>query len=138
MRRTRIARRPPRFPTQGRRKTTPPRRRPISPASPEQRAKVKGAVSIVSGEGPCDPAHLVDRSLGGCDDPLCVVPLVRSEHRAFEAGELDLLPALIAHGLTAEVQHALGHLEGNVIGLLEKLTGERWQPAKTSGVGWPE
>src|SRR5690606_13786416 len=93
-------------------KRAKPKRRPVSPASPEQRQKVKGARAIVSGKTPCDPAHIVSRSLGGCDDPLCVAPLTREEHRAYDRGELDLLPHLIAHGYVAELQHALGHYRG--------------------------
>lgn len=99
------------------------RKRPgISPASKEQRAKVRDAVSIVSGQPGCDPAHLVDRSLGGCDDPLCVVPLTRTEHRAFEAGELDLVPHLLRADCIAEMQHALGHLR-SPFRLIHKLSG---------------
>lgn len=106
------------------------RKRPgISPASKEQRAKVRDAVSIVSGQPGCDPMHLVDRSLGGCDSPLCVVPATREEHRAFEAGTLDLVPHLIAAGCIPEMQHALGHLR-SPLRLIHKLTGERYVPEK--------
>ena len=40
------------------------------------------------------PAHLAPRSLGGCDDPDCVVPLCWMHHRAYDTGRLDLLPHL--------------------------------------------
>jgi hypothetical protein len=43
-------------------RTTPTRRRRVSPASPEQKAKVHGVPSIVSGEYGCDPAHWMDRA----------------------------------------------------------------------------
>ena len=110
-----------------------PRRQPISPASAEQRSKTREAVSIVSGEYGCDPAHIWPRGLGGCDDPLCVVPLTRAEHAAYDLGELDLLPYLLAHGLVAELQHALGHARGDLLGLAHVLTGVRWVPENERG-----
>lgn len=101
----------------------------ISPASPAQRAKVRNAVSIVSGQGPCDPAHVWSRGMGGCDHADCVVPLTRAEHRAYDLGELDLLPFLVrGRGVAPEVQHALEHTD--LISLLERLTGERWAPQR--------
>lgn len=100
----------------------------ISPASPAQRAKIRGRQSVVKGTGPVDPAHLWPRSLGGCDDPLCVVPLARSAHRPFDLGELDLLPALIKHGYIAEIAHAVEHANGALVQVLERLTGQRWAP----------
>lgn len=74
-----------------------------------------------------DPAHLVSRAQGGCDDPLCVVPLVRPIHRQFDDGEYDLLPRLVKRRVP-ELQHALGHYNGDVYALLRRLTGERWYP----------
>lgn len=109
---------------------TAPARQPISPASPEQRFKARHAVSIVSGHAPCDPAHLWPRGMGGCDDELCVVPLTRMEHMAFDAGALDLLPWLLAHKLVPEIQHALGHANGDMIALLHRLTGDRYVPER--------
>ena len=41
---------------------------------------------------PGRPAHLIPRSLGGCGDALRVAPLCRGCHRAYDSGELDLLP----------------------------------------------
>jgi hypothetical protein len=38
--------------------------------------------------------NVVPRSLGGCDHPDCIVPLDRRCHRAYDRGELDLLPHL--------------------------------------------
>lgn len=105
----------------------------ISPASNAQRAKVRGARSITGAAGPCDPAHLWARGRGGCDLPACVVALTRDEHRAFDAGELDLLPFLVRDGRVAEMQHALEHADGNLIGLLERLTGQRWAPVPARG-----
>jgi len=61
-------------------------------ASPAQRKKVKGMGSIYSGRGPCDPAHVIPRSLltEGQEDPLAVVPLTRGEHRLYDGNVLDL------------------------------------------------
>ncbi len=110
----------------------PKRRRPISEASPAQRAKRAAGASIVSGETQgLDAAHLCPRGLGGCDDELCVVPLTRAEHRAFDSGDLDLLPYLVPR-YADELAHALVHYRGDVIGLLERLTGESWIPARAA------
>ena len=38
-------------------------------------------------------AHVVPRSLGGCDDALCVVALCRDCHRRYDRGALDLVPS---------------------------------------------
>lgn len=107
----------------------------ISPASMAQRRKIKGRPSILPGEGPIDPMHLWPRSLGGCDDPLCVVPGARTVHRAFDAHELDILPALIAHRYVAEIAHAVEHANGDLIAVLERLTSDKWYPRTT---GLPE
>lgn len=101
-------------------------------ASPAQREKVRSEPCIVTGftveDGAIiDPAHLCARAQGGCDDPLCIVPLVRHIHRPFDDGEFDLLPYLVKHRVP-ELQHALGHYEGNILGLLQRLTGERFVP----------
>lgn len=102
-------------------------------ASRAQQAKVRGmAGSIVSAQYPVDPAHVWPRSLGGCADPLCVVPLTRMEHTAYDEGRLDLLPYLLAHGLVAELCHALGHANGDLLGLLNLVTGERFVPEQRS------
>lgn len=105
-----------------------PQRPSFTPASDAQRDKVRGAVSIVSGETPCDPAHLWPRGLGGCDDPLCVVALTRLEHRAFDDGALDVLPYLIARGLWAELAHMVGVHHVDPLAMLQRLTGERYVP----------
>jgi hypothetical protein len=89
---------------------------------------VRDRASIASGNRPCDPAHIVSRAKGGCDSPLCVVPLTRLEHRAYDDGRLDLLPYLVAHCCVDELAHALEHTRGDLIGLLEQVTGVRWAP----------
>jgi hypothetical protein len=103
---------------------TPLRRRPFSPASEAQRAKVAGQACLVCGRRPVDPAHLVPRSLGGCDDPDCVVPLCPC-HRAYDLGQLDLLPWLEPR-FRAELAHALLHV--GLSRLLRRATGTRWAP----------
>lgn len=112
------------------RTSKPAKRRTISPASPEQRVKVRDAVSIVSAQGPCDPAHLWPRGRGGCDHADCVVPLTREEHRAFDAGELDLLPYLQTYpvGMRPEVAHALTHCD--LLALVHRLSGEHYAPER--------
>ena len=72
-----------------------------------------------------DPAHLVPRTLGGCDHPECVVPLCRRCHRAFDRRELDLLPHL-EPGCRLELAHALSHVP--LVRLIERVTGLRWRP----------
>ena len=44
--------------------------------------------------GGLDAAHIVPRSLGGGQSADSIVPLCRDCHRAYDAGRLDLLPAL--------------------------------------------
>lgn len=97
----------------------------MSPASGPQRAKVAGRACLVCGRRPVDPAHLVARARGGCDHPDCVVPLCRACHRAYDRGELDLLPHL-EPAFRAELAHALRHLP--LIGVLQRVTGRRWRP----------
>lgn len=112
----------------GPRKTkTAAKRKAISPAAPEQRTSVRERPCIVTGDHGVDPAHLWPRSLGGCDDPLCVVPLRRDVHEAYDRHELDLLPYLVAHGLHAEIAHAVVHARGDLVAVLEMLTGEKWR-----------
>jgi len=80
----------------------------------------------VCGEAGVDPAHLVPRSLGGCDDAACCVPLCRRCHRAYDRGELDILPYL-EPAFRTELAHALGHI--GLVGLLRRVTGRRWVAA---------
>jgi hypothetical protein len=78
------------------RRTTPLARTASLVATERQRLAVAGRPCIVCGATTAvDPAHLITRSLGGCGDPLCIVPLCRCPcHRAYDSGELDLLPYL--------------------------------------------
>jgi hypothetical protein len=109
------------------RRRTPLRRSALSPASPAQRAEVAGRECLVCGRRPVDPAHLVPRSLGGCDDADCVVPLCRTHHRRYDRGQLDLLPHLEPR-YRAELSHGLLHL--GLFRLLRRVTGTRWAPAE--------
>lgn len=111
-------------------KPKPKKRRTISAASPAQRRKVKELSCIVTGQDGADPAHIWPRSLGGCDDPLCVVPLARIPHDEYDRHERSILAELITHGYVAELQHALGHANGDLIGLLQQVDAQRWIPAK--------
>lgn len=65
-------------------------------ASPAQREKCREASCAACGRSPCDPAHLIPRSLlsVGQDDPRAVIPLCRDDHRFYDEGSLDLLPFL--------------------------------------------
>jgi hypothetical protein len=67
----------------------------------------------------------VPRSLGGCDDPDCCIPLCRAHHRLYDCGKLDLL-AQLEPRYRAELAHALAHL--SLLSLLRLVTGTRWRP----------
>lgn len=111
-------------------------RKPISttPAAPAQRARVlgdacRGCGKLANRYRAIDPAHITDRAQGGCNDPLCCVPLCRTAtgggcHRAYDEGKLDLLPKL-AHD---EQAHAAGHL--GLLGALRRTTGDRYEPVR--------
>lgn len=75
-------------------------------ASKAQRAKVDGETCRRCGAPFVDPAHVVDRSLGGCDDEDCVCPLCRRCHRLYDEGRIDILPLLSLK----EQAHAVAHI----------------------------
>ena len=75
-------------------------------ASKAQRLKVAGQPCVICGQSPCDPAHIVPRSLGGCDHPDCCAPFCRQCHRLYDEGKLDALPYLGRR----EQAHAVEHL----------------------------
>jgi hypothetical protein len=63
--------------------------------SRRQQEAVRDKACIVCTASPCDPAHLIDKSLAtDLGDPRAVVPLCRRCHRAYDEGGLDLLPYL--------------------------------------------
>jgi hypothetical protein len=96
-----------------------PGRRPPFGASEAQRRKIVGGACIVCLQTKgITPAHLAPRSLGGCDDPDCVVPLCWMHHRAYDTGRLELLPYLEPRW-RGEVAHAVLHL--GLIGALRGL-----------------
>jgi hypothetical protein len=54
-----------------------------------------------------DPAHCIPRANGGCNDPLCVIPLCRPCHNEYDqARTLDVLPLMTR----AEQAHAVSHV----------------------------
>ncbi len=93
------------------------KRSAVSPASRAQREKV-------SDEGQCrfygqmhygqmpatswapTPAHVIPRSLGGCDEAACVIPLCVDCHRAYDEHRIGILGLLTLD----EQAHAAGHL----------------------------
>jgi hypothetical protein len=89
---------------------------------PLQRAKVADQACVMCGSTRVDPAHLILRALGGCDEPECVVPLCRRHHCAYDTGRLDLLPWL-EPGHREELAHAVGHL--GLARTLRRIGGER-------------
>lgn len=108
-----------------------PRRRAVSPATPAQRARAKAMGCVVTGatEG-VDPAHLIPRSMTtiGQDEPLAVVGLRRDLHRAYDLGDIDLLPFL-THRHDDAVAFAVERV--GLITALERITNAKWAPLDT-------
>lgn len=104
-----------------------PKRKPISPASSSQRAKVKAQVCAVCQAEHVDAAHLTPRSFRGCEHEDCVIGLCRVHHRAFDDGALDLLPFLSGGGFEAELAHMQGHYS-DPLSVVFRLSGCRWIP----------
>jgi len=99
------------------------KRAPFARASAAQRAKVAGRRCLACDAATrIDPAHLVPRSLGGCDDPRCVVALCRFCHQRYGRGELDLV-AHLEPGHRAEAAHAVEHL--GLAGALRRIGATR-------------
>ena len=116
-RRSKLARRRPL------RRSAPLQRTSVAAASAVQRAKVAGLRCLVCGAATrVDPAHLVPRSLGGCDETDCAVPLCRTHHRAHDQGGLDLV-AHLEPQWRREVAHAVGHL--GLVRAQRRLSGRR-------------
>lgn len=97
-------------------------RRPISPASKEQRAKVAGTVCRICGHTPVHPAHVISRAQGGCNAPVCVISLCPEHHRLFDDGGLEVLGVLTKE----EQAHAVGHV--GIMSALHRTTHLRWAP----------
>lgn len=85
---------------------------------PQRRKADNGTCRVCAREG-CDPAHVIDKSLGGCQEVDCVVPLCRPCHRSYDEGGLDLLPYLDL----SEQGHAAGHV--GLARALWRTTNER-------------
>jgi hypothetical protein len=97
--------------------------RPPLAASPAQHAKIVGSACVVCRQTKgLTPAHLAPRSMGGCDQPDCVVPLCWMHHRAYDTGTLELLPHL-EPCWRGEVAHAVMHL--GLIGAVRRLAPGR-------------
>lgn len=93
-------------------------------ASTSQRVKSRdeGRCRVCFNVNP-DAAHATPKSIGGCADPACVVPLCRSCHRLYDHEKrLDLLPYMTRE----EQAHAVAHL--GIIGALERTTNTGWLP----------
>jgi hypothetical protein len=121
MKRTPLRRRKRLRPRKPLRRSTPLQRTASLAATDAQRAAVAGRTCIVCGsEHRIDPAHLIPRSLGGCGDARCVVPLCRPCHRVYDGGRLDLLPHL-EPAWRAQLAHAVGHV--GLIGALRRISG---------------
>ena len=84
---------------------------PPSPAGPASCAGRRRRV---------DPAHLIPRVAWRLWERLCVIRSCRRCHRAYDAGELDLLPYL-EPAWRAQVAHAVGHV--GLIGALRRISG---------------
>lgn len=135
------------FERRARANSKPPAPRSLSPASRVQRAKVREAegcrvrerhefddeldVALPApiadalatwGAGPVDPMHVVDRSIGGCDDGACAIPACRPIHLAYDDHQFNVLPYLTL----LEQAHAVGHL--GIVGALKRVTGLEWAP----------
>ena len=101
----------------------PLQRAPALVATDAQRAAVAGRNCIVCGaDRRIDPAHVIPKSMGGCGHACCVTALCRPCHRAYDRGELDLLPHL-EPGWRFQIAHAVGHL--GLIGALRRISGQR-------------
>lgn len=121
MKRTAVRQRTPLGAKSPLRRTTPLRRTPSMGATDAQRAAVAGRPCIVCRTtSRVDPAHLISRAQGGCGAAACCIALCRVHHRAYDAGELDLLPYL-EPGYRDQLAHAVGHL--GLIGALRRISG---------------
>jgi hypothetical protein len=78
---------------------------------------------------PCEPAHLIDRSLapGWGDDPRIVVPLCAEHHRLYDEEDLDLSPYLEPRYREAV---AAAVLAVGLFSALRRITGKRWSPVE--------
>lgn len=109
------------------------KRRPISPASPEQRRAVADRPCIVTDgncAGPIDPAHVIARGMlsEGQDDARAVIALCRHHHMLFDRGALDLLPFMEPVAGREELSFAVWRF--GLLSTLERVTNQRWVPVE--------
>ncbi len=91
--------------------------------STRQREAVTDKACAVCCSMPCDPAHLIDKSLAtDLGDPLAVIPLCRRCHRAYDEGGLDLLPYLEPR-YRAELAFAVERV--GLLTTLQRVTNDR-------------
>ena len=114
--------------------STQPKRKRLKPgkgfaAASAQRAKVKDKACLVCAQQPCHPAHLLDRSLGGGDEPEAVVPLCPTHHRQYDEEQLDLLPYLEPFYRTELAYAVQRH---GLLRTLKRVTGLDWAPKQGS------
>ena len=74
--------------------------------------------------------HLIDRSLGGDDDPRITVPGCRRCHRLYDEGRLSLLEHLESSH-RAELAYAV-ELVG-LLAALRRITNRRWAALEGAG-----
>jgi hypothetical protein len=68
--------------------------------------------------------------MGGCGDTLCVIRACRVHHRAYDRGELDLMPYL-EPAWRPQLAHAVGDV--GFIEAVRPISGAR-QPNTRSGI----
>lgn len=117
----------------------------FKPASPAQREAVAGWLCVhCNGERgvlTVDPAHLTPRGggWGGCDSPLCVIPLCRLCHSDFDGlttGVVDLAPILALDDWAEHRAHMATHLD--YVTALQRLSGCKYAPVnETTLMGAP-
>jgi hypothetical protein len=129
MKRTPLRRRASLRATKPLRRKAPLQRTSSMAASEAQRAAAGRCCIVCGSDKRVDPAHLIPKSLGGCASGLCVIPLDRRCHRAYDRGELDLLPYL-EPGWRPQLAHAVGHV--GLIGALRRISGRREPHGSTS------
>ena len=103
-------------------------RTPSMVATDAQRAAVAGGLHRLR-RRPADRPGPPDPALAGrlWRRALCRAALCRRCHRAYDRGELDLLPYL-EPAWRAQLAHAVGHV--GLIGALRRISGRREPPAR--------
>jgi len=76
-----------------------------------------------------DPMHVIDRALGGCDHPDCIIPGDRRLHGPYDDGKLNILRYLTL----PEQAHATRHV--GILGAIKRITGHDMRPAGRSPPG---